>query len=593
MLQTADYIIILSYFVVTIGVGVYVTKRASGSIDEYFLGGQHFPWWILGLVGMATYVDMSGTMFQVSYFYMLGVKGYWVAFEGSLALFLAFLMIFMAKWLNRTQCMTNAELMELRFGSERPGQLARLLSAVSILVLVTCFLAYFFVGTAKFLPVYVPIPGFSPNMIALLFFLTVGTYTISAGFHGVVFTDILQAILIFAIVVFISIKAFLIGTPEYFAQYTKPEWLQLMPDSWHIHMPAGYEHMQALGILIIAWLVMNISQGFALPIDAWTSQKFYSAKDPREASLTAGWWAFLFSFRFPLMMGFGVLAVGVASKIAEPELALPVVIMELVPVGIKGLLIAAVIAAAMSTLSGFMNSSAAYFVKDIYQRHLRPDADSRHLVKVSYLATGSILAIGVLVGWQARTIDSIWGWIIMGLLTGVLPPNIAKWFWWRFNGFGFALGMVFGLIGAILVGILLPVAPPYITFCIVMAVSTAGTLLGAAMGQPTDMPTLLEFYRRVRPFGFWGPVRKLCEPTEVHSIHAENRRDLLLLLPACLWQLFLFWFMTAVVVKKWDSVLFSLVVLVALSAVLYKYWYKGLDRFRNRIPKGEAAKTPC
>ena len=452
MLQVADYIIIASYFVITIGVGVYVTKRASGSLDEYFLGGQHFPWWILGLVGMATYVDMSGTMFQVSYFYLLGVKGYWVAFEGSLALFLAFLMIFMAKWLNRTRCMTNAELMELRFGSERPGQLARLLSAISILVLVTCFLGYFFVGTAKFLPIYVPISGLSPNLIALIFFLTVGTYTISAGFHGVVFTDIFQAILIFVIVIFIAIKAFVLGTPEYFAQYANPEWPQLMPNSWQVHMPVGYEHMESLGLLIIAWLAMNITQGFALPFDAWTSQKFYSAKDPREASLTAGWWAFLFSFRFPLMMGFGVLAIGIASKIPEPELALPVVIMELVPVGIKGLLIAAVIAAAMSTLSGFMNSSAAYFVKDIYHRHIRPEASQRQLVKVSYVATASILAIGVLVGWGARTIDSIWGWIIMGLLTGVLPPNIAKWFWWRFNGLGFALGMVSGLVGAILVG---------------------------------------------------------------------------------------------------------------------------------------------
>jgi solute:Na+ symporter, SSS family len=591
MLQVVDYIIIASYFVITIGVGVYVTKRASGSLDEYFLGGQHFPWWILGLVGMATYVDMSGTMFQVSYFYLLGVKGYWVAFEGSLALFLAFLMIFMAKWLNRTRCMTNAELMELRFGSERPGQLARLLSAISILVLVTCFLGYFFVGTAKFLPIYVPIPGLSPNMIALLFFLTVGTYTISAGFHGVVFTDIFQAILIFVIVVFIAIKAFLLGTPEYFAQYTNPEWLQLMPTSWHIQMPAGYEHMQDLGVLIIAWLVMNIAQGFAMPIDAWTSQKFYSAKDPREASLTAGWWAFLFSFRFPLMMGFGVLAMGIASKISEPELALPVVIMELVPVGVKGLLIAAVIAAAMSTLSGFMNSSAAYFVKDIYQRHIRPNATPRHLVKVSYIATGSILAIGVAVGWGARTIDSIWGWIIMGLLTGVLPPNIAKWFWWRFNGLGFAFGMLFGLVGAILVGIIFPVLPPYITFCAVMAISTLGTVIGAALGRPTDMGTLVEFYKRVRPFGFWGPVRKLCEPSEVQSILAENRRDLLLLVPACLWQLLLFWFMTAIVVKKWDSVFSSLAALIVLSVILYKYWYKNLEKYRKQGSVPEATLT--
>jgi SSS family solute:Na+ symporter len=287
------------------------------------------------------------------------------------------------------------------------------------------------------------------------------------------------------------------------------------------------------------------------------------------------------------MMGFGVLAAGVASKIAEPELALPIVILELVPVGIKGLLIAAVIAAAMSTLSGFMNSSAAYFVKDIYHRHLRPDASPRHLVKVSYVATAGILAIGVLVGWQARTIDSIWGWIIMGLLTGTLPPNIAKWFWWRFNGLGFAFGLMSGLIGAIVVALLLPVAPPYITFCIVVAVSTVGTLIGAAIGRPTDMATLVEFYKRVRPFGFWGPVRELCDASEVRSIHTENRRDLLLLVPACLWQLFLFWFMTAIVVKKWDSVILSLAVLVILSAVLYKYWYKNLEKHRLRAPVAE------
>jgi Na+/proline symporter len=86
MLSQVDFIIIAVYFGIITGVGLYVSKKASGSIDEYFLGGRRFPWFILGLVGMATYIDMSGTMFQVSYFYMLGVKGYWVAYEGSLAL---------------------------------------------------------------------------------------------------------------------------------------------------------------------------------------------------------------------------------------------------------------------------------------------------------------------------------------------------------------------------------------------------------------------------------------------------------------------------------------------------------------------------
>ena len=578
MLQAIDWVIICLSIAITLGIGLYVTKRASSSIGEYFLAGRHYPWYILGLVGMATYVDMSGTMFQVSYFYLLGVKGYWVAYEGSLALFLAFLMVFMAKWLNRSKCMTNADLMQLRFGQGPQGQVARLFSAISILVLVVCFLGYFFVGTAKFLPIYIPIDWISPNVIALSFFLTVGIYTIAAGFHGVVLTDIFQALLIFCIVIYIAVKAFLVGTPEYFAQYTTPEWHRLMLSSWSVAMPAGYEHMQMLGVLIIAWLASNVFQGFALPFDAWTSQKFYSAKDPRESSLVAGWWIFLFSFRFPLMMGMGVLAVGIAGKIAEPELALPMVILELVPVGIKGLLIAAVIAGARSTLSGFMNSSAAYFVNDIYDLHIHRNSSPRHLVVVSYITTGAIMIIGIIVGWKVKTIDSIWGWIIMGLITGTLPPNIAKWFWWRFNGVGFSLGMVSGMIGAILYRIWIPNAPPYETFAFVIAVSTLGTVIGAAIGKPTDMDTLVKFYKQIRPFGFWRPVRRLCGPELVNDIRKENRRDLLLLIPACLWQMLLFWFMTAIVVKKWDSVGAAGVAVVLLSLFLYKYWYKNLAR---------------
>ena len=161
MISGIDFAIIIAYFVIVMGVGLYASRKASGSIEEYFLGGRHFPWWILGLVGMATFIDMSGTMFQVSYFYMLGVKGYWVCYQGAIAMLLSFLMIFMGKWLNRSKCMTNAELMSLRFGHDVQGQFARILSAVSIIVIVVAFLGYFFVGAAKFLPMFLPIPRLS------------------------------------------------------------------------------------------------------------------------------------------------------------------------------------------------------------------------------------------------------------------------------------------------------------------------------------------------------------------------------------------------------------------------------------------------
>ena len=107
MLGGIDYGIIILYFIFVMAIGLWVAGRAGGSINEYFLGGRSIPWFILGISGMATFVDMTGTMLQTSFFYMLGVKVYWVAWRGAVALFLAFLMVFMGKWLNRSGVMTN------------------------------------------------------------------------------------------------------------------------------------------------------------------------------------------------------------------------------------------------------------------------------------------------------------------------------------------------------------------------------------------------------------------------------------------------------------------------------------------------------
>ena len=575
LLDVLDISIIIVYFLLVTGIGLYVSKKASGSINEYFLGGRHIPWYILGISGMATFIDMSGTMLQVSFFYILGVKGYWVAWRGAIALFLAFFMIFMAKWLNRSNVMTNAEWVEFRFGKGGQGKVARVLSAVAMLLLAVPIVSYFFIGSGKFLSIYLPYP---PEISALIFFAIIMVYTVAAGFYGVVYTDLFQSVLIMGVIIFITVKAMTVGTHDYFALHTNPEWRAIIPTSWEIDMPQGYENMRFLGMLIIFWIISNIFQGFSIPTDAWTSQRYYAAKDERESSLVAFQWITLFSFRFLLMMGLGVLAVGIAGKISEPEMALPAVINHYVPVGVKGLLIAALLAAAMSSVDSIINSTAAYFVKDLYQAFIRPEADRKHLLWVSYITTLALFIVGIAIGWVLPNINAIWAWIIIGLLTGVIPPNILKWFWWRFNGMGYALGMGSGLTGAVFAGLLFPNAAEYFTFSFVIAVSATGTIIGTFLGKPTDMDVLIDFYRKTRPFGFWTPVRELCEPEYVADIRRENRRDLLLLVPACIWQVTLFWMMTAFVAKKWLSFGGSFAVVVVLSVVLYKYWYLNLRR---------------
>ncbi len=202
-------------------------------------------------------------------------------------------------------------------------------------------------------------------------------------------------------------------------------------------------------------------------------------------------------------------------------------------------------------------------------------------MKVSYLATFVIFVLGVLLGWFLPNINAIWSWIIMGLVTGMIPPNILKWFWWRFNGMGYAFGMGAGLLGALAQHLLMPAAPEYTVFIFVIALSTLGTIAGTFLGAPTGMDVLVNFYRVTKPFGFWGPVRDRCEPAFVDAVRSETHRDLLLLLPACLWQLTLFWMFTALVAKKWLSFASSASLVLILSFVLYRWWYLNLKGSRG------------
>lgn len=578
MAQIDNYILIF-YFVIILFIGVMVSRRAQHSIEGYFLGGNNLPWYVLGISGMASFIDIAGTAFQVAFFFLLGAKGFWVGFQGNVALLLSFLMIFMGKWLYRSKAMTNAELIMLRFGNEKAGKLARIVTVISILVIVLAFLGYFFVGATKILPDYIPFFS-NPKHTALFFFGIVAVITILSGFQGVVFTDLLQSLLMLGLILYIGVKAFLVLTPEYVETYATSSWVEFFPSdgNWTQILPENYEYMSPLGTLLIFWIIANLLQGFALPFDAWTSQRYYAARNERESSLIACQWISLYGLRFMLMAGLGILAISIAGQIDDPEMALSRVITHLIPAGIKGLLLAGIISAALSTTNSFVNSSASYFVNDIYRPYIDPKASQKKLVKVSILTTSILLICGICIGWFFDSISKIWGWIVMGLLTGTLPPNILKWFWWRLNGVGYTCGIVGGGIAAFIVQLFYPNEPVYIVFIVVFIASLLVTIIGNSFAKPTSHEVLKEFYARIKPFGFWGPIKKYINKKEVLKAERENKRDLLLLLPAILWQVSLFYMWTAIVFKRYIEVLICLLIILTTSFVLYKYWYKNLKK---------------
>jgi len=563
---TIDVAILILYLVGVLGIGFALRRRAGQDLDSYFLGGRNIRWWALGLSGMASNLDVTGTMVIISFFYIIGIKGFLVAIRGGLVLIMPFLMIFMGKWLRRSQVMTNAEWMILRFGDGPDGRAARLLSAISTIVGTVGMVAYFAVGTGKFLSTFLPLP---PKICSLVMIAVGLAYTTLGGLYGVVYTDVAQAALIAFATLFLSVRAFLVTGSEGFRTLVSQDWLDLsLP--WRYQMPAGYEIYNLFALTIVFFSFKTILEGFSGP-GGYMSQRYYAARSDRDAGRLSALWIGMMTFRWPFIMAVAVLAMTLPHKLADPEMALPTVLSQLVPMGLKGLLLAGLVAASMSTFDSTINAGAAYLVKDIYQAFLRPKADQRELVRASYAATILIVVVSLILAYFTPSINAIWRWITMSLGAGLFLPNLLRWYWWRFNGMGFALGTGVGMAAAIVERLLYPDHPDWLSFLLVSAIALAGMLVGTYVSRPTPVPVLQEFYRRVRPYGWWGPIAR-----QLPGLGDSFGHDMLALGIAILWHCTLFLTPIYLVVRSWQPAATSAVLFAASSLALHRVWYRRL-----------------
>jgi len=246
-MNTIDYTIICVYLIVLIILGFLFRRKASEGIEAYFLGGRSIPWWILGASGMTSNMDLTGTMLITSLFYIIGIKGFLIELRGGIVLVLAFLMIFLGKWHRRSGVITIAEWMEFRFGNGRQGEAARLLSAISILVGTIGIIGYFFVGTGKFLSIFLPFP---PSVCALIMIIIALFYTTLSGIYGVIFTDLVQAMLFGFTAIYISVKAFTGIDPALLESLHSTGWTDILP-SWQMQLPDSYKIYDLFGLSVI------------------------------------------------------------------------------------------------------------------------------------------------------------------------------------------------------------------------------------------------------------------------------------------------------------------------------------------------------
>ncbi len=530
-----DYIVILLYFVIVLGIGLWYARRASADLESYFLGGKRMHWSLLAASGAVSNFDVTGTMWMVSVLYLLGMKSWWHHWMWGVAL-PAFGLAYMAGWVRRSGVLTGAEWMATRFGEGAGGRLAR--GAYALMAVITCasFIGYAFQGIGKFASVYVPlellapqIPWLTefliankPEILALIVLAVTTFYVVAGGLFSVVVTDVIQSVILTAAGVLIAVIAFVKVSPETVAAVVPEGWTSLAP-VWRIPEFAGTNNAgyEMFGFLTLAWIIKGLFLNAGGPGQMYDFQRYLAAKGPRDAAKLAAAWPFFLVVRWAMVMGIALLAMSGALEVTDPELVMPQVLSHYLPAGVRGLVIAGLLAAFMSTFSSTANSGASYVIRDVWQPLFGAGASERSLVRGSYLATVGIVVVGIVIGMSAASITSIFGWIMMALGGAVIAPNVLRWYWWRINGWGYAAGVLAG-IALSLIPLLASKTPDYLSFTIICGGSLLSCIITSLLTPATERETLTSFYRSVQPFGAWGPISDEAPPDDGASTKAAH-----------------------------------------------------------------------
>lgn len=536
-LQFIDIAIIVSYLLLMVMLGLYFRKKARQNKESYLMGGKSLPWYMLGLSDASDMFDISGTMWMVSLCFVYGLKSIWIPWLWPV-FNQVFNMMFLAKWLRRSNANTGAEWLATRFGVTGKG-IRGSHTIVVVFALVGClgFLAYGFVGLGKFIEIFVPwhsiqsyipfaiAPHYVPHFYGIVFSLFAMFYSILGGMHSIVLGDVIKYIIMtvgclaIGIIAMKHLQAHSLNVPggwddPFFGWRLNLNWSAIVAEANKKIAEDGYS---LFGIFFMMMLFKGVFASLAGPAPNYDMQKILSTRSPRDASRMTGFVSIvLLPVRYSMIIGLTVLALLYTKQLdlsdgsggTDFERVLPGAIQNFLPAGIMGLVLTGLLGAFMGTFSGTLNAAQAYIVNDIYLKHVRPDASNRSIIRMNYIVGILVVTTGIILGFFAKDVNSILQWIVSALYGGYIAANMLKWYWWRFNANGFFYGMLVGVVAALIFSKLIPGSEMLYYFPLLFALSLAGCFIGTYTAPATDAAVLRQFYRTVRPWGFWKPVHQ-------------------------------------------------------------------------------------
>jgi len=603
--KTLDIAIIFGYLILTIFLGFWISNRAKKNLDSYFLGGKTLPWYMLGLSNASGQFDISGTMMMVAWMFVYGVKSAWIPWLWPIWNQI-FLMIFLAVWLRRSNVLTGAEWLKTRFGEGRGAKLSHIIVVVFALVAVIGFIAYAFEGIGKFATTFLPwdlslevgrLFISSERMYAFLIMGITTIYVIKGGMYSVVLTEVLQFLIMtiscitigIIVINMISAEQIEAVVPDgwknlFFEWKLNLDWSQLRPEVLGKIERDGY---QMFGAFMMMAIFRGIFVSIAGPVPGYDMQRVLAARTPREAALMSGTVSLVLYFpRYLMITGLAILGLVyfnadelMTTRGIDFEKILPYALNNFIPTGLLGLVLAGLIAAFMSTFAANVNAGPAYIVNDIYKRFINPNASSRQYVKMSYLASFAVVFVGIFTGFFIQSINDIFIWITGALFGGYAFSNALKWIWWRFNGYGFFWGMVAGLLASLLVPKLLSEPSFLVSFPIIFGFSALGSILGCLLTKPDDEAVLIEFYRNVRPWGFWKPIyRKALEQNIKVDRNNNFGRDMFNSFVGIVWQMTLTVMPIFLVLREMRNMWIAFGIFLLTTTILKFNWYDRLTK---------------
>lgn len=583
-LHYIDLIIIACYLILVALIGFWVQKKATKHRDSYYLADRNIPWWMLGLSGCSSYIDIGGTMAMVGALYYLGLKSVWATHIYWGWFIIAFFMAFQAKWIRRSGVMTFAEWNKTRFGDNRDAEKARIAAAVFLIVLMIFNLMYIAVGIGKFAEEFIPLPRWSSTLIV---FTIVGVYVTLAGFFGVILTDMLQTFLIGVGAIILAIIVFQDTTILDFMSTQPAEWssVSLQWNLWDGYLqstPASYDHFFYFGPILLAgftWLIFRILAG----PNVWDFQFFLTARSARDAALAGGMWSVGYILRWILGCSFMVLGIYYLGSQAgfDAEKIMPLVLANL-PIGVRGLFMAVLLAALMSTLDAMINVTSSVVVNDFLKRYFYKNLSEKKLVRLGQAASLLALFLGFIFSLSFRNVVSAWETMIFVVVTMILVPATMRWHWWRFSARAFVWSMAVSTLLIILQKIFFGHWSGPVTLAVDTLASLIATIIIGFRFTPTDKEILLDFYSRIRPFGFWKPIRE--EAIRRGLIPADDKTptiDSVNGILSAAFQVSMALIPFYAFLRIWNQFFIWLSVAIVLTVVLYFTWYKNLPSYEE------------